>query len=142
MRSESWLRLMSALVLVGVFAAGTLFGAGLMKWTAPPSPPLPAPPHGGPILAMQRELALDDAQLTQLREIAGAHQHELDGIARSTQQQVRTVLFAIEDELAKHLTPEQQKRLVDWRARRGPPPGPGMGPPGMGPPPGGPLPRP
>ena len=32
MRNESWLRLMSSLVLVGVFAAGALFGAGLMRW--------------------------------------------------------------------------------------------------------------
>ena len=49
MRSESWLRLMSGLVLVGIFAAGTLFGAGLMKWTAPAPQQLPAPPPPGPI---------------------------------------------------------------------------------------------
>ena len=52
MRSESWLRLMSGLVLVGIFAAGALFGAGLMKWTAPAPQQLPAsPPHGGPVMA-------------------------------------------------------------------------------------------
>jgi Spy/CpxP family protein refolding chaperone len=139
MRSESWLRLMSGLVLVGVFAAGTLFGAGLMKWTAPPGQRLPAPPHGGPIMAMQRELALTEAQMIALRAIAAAHQQALDAIARATQEDVRKVLFAIEDELAKVLTVEQQSRLADWRKhRRPPPPPPGMGPPPGGPPPGGP----
>src|SRR5215217_2839589 len=82
MRSESWLRLMSGLVLVGVFAAGTLFGAGLMKWTAPAEQRLPAPPpHGGPIMAMRERLALTEAQLATLRQIMAAHQHELDAIA-------------------------------------------------------------
>jgi hypothetical protein len=143
MRSESWLRLMSGLVLVGVFAAGALFGAGLMKWTAPAPQRLPAhPPHGGPIMAMKERLELTDAQLATLRQIADAHQHELDTIARSTQEDVRKVLFQIEDELAGVLTEVQKLKLEDWRKHRGPPPGMGHGPPGMGhgPPPGGPPP--
>lgn len=134
MRNESWLRLMSGLVLVGIFAAGTLFGAGLMKWTAQPNDRLPRPPHGGPIEAMKRELALTDAQVTKLTAITDAHRGALDAIARSTQKQVRDVLFQIEDELVPDLTPEQVKALEAWRAHRPPPPPPGMGPPGMGPP--------
>src|SRR5262245_37820435 len=135
MRSESWLRLMSGLVLVGVFAAGALFGAGLMRWTREPQRALP-PPHGGPSVAMTRELALDREQVEKLQTIADAHRGELETIARATQGKVRDVLFAIEDELRPHLRTDQVKRLEQWRARRPPPP---MGPPGMGPP-GGPPP--
>jgi hypothetical protein len=146
MRSESWLRLMSGLVLVGVFAAGTLFGAGLMKWTPPARDRLPPSPHGGPIEAMTRELSLDRDQVAKLQAIADAHRGELDQIARSTQGRVRDVLYSIEDELRPQLRADQVKRLEDWRAHRGPPPPPpGVGPPppppGMGPP-GGPTPEP
>ena len=147
MRNESWLRLMSGLVLVGVFAAGTLFGAGLMRWTAPhgerlPPPSMPpGPPAGGPIEAMTRELQLDAAQRDKLHAIADAHRAELEQIARSTQARVRDVLLAMEDELKPALRPEQIEALEQWRKHRPPPPpGPGMPPPppGGGPPPGGP----
>ena len=141
MRNESWLRLMSGLVLVGVFAAGALFGAGIMRWAGPPARPPWPPPHAGPIEAMTRELALDADQQTKLRTIADAHRDELDAIGRTAQGKVRDVLFAIEDELRPSLRPEQVKRLEDWRAhRRPPPPPPGMGPPPGGPPPGAPPP--
>ena len=137
MRSESWLRMMSSLVLVGVFAAGTLFGAGLMKWTAPGRDRLPPPPpHGGPIEAMTRELALDGEQVARLHAIADAHRGELEAIARTTQGKVRDVLFSIEDELRPQLRAEQIERLEQWRKHRPPaPPPPGMGPPGVRPPP-------
>jgi hypothetical protein len=140
MRNESWLRLMSGLVLVGVFAAGTLFGAGLMKWTAPPPARLPPPhgmPHGGPIEAMTRELALTDAQVKRTIDIIASHHKDLEAIAHRTQGEVRDVMFAIENDLLPELSVEQQKRLEEWRKRRPPIPmgPPGMGPPGMGPPP-------
>lgn len=130
MRSEAWLRLMSGLVLIGVFAAGALFGAGLMRWNAPSRPPLPPPPSG-PIHAIEVELALDADQRAALEAIANAHRAELDGIGRETQHRVRRVLFAIEDELVPKLRADQVDKLAAWRrTRRPPPPPPGMGPPG------------
>ncbi len=143
MRSEAWLRSMSALVLVGLFAAGTLFGAGLMKWTAPAADRLPPPPRRGtPIEAMKRELVLTDAQLKKAIAIVEAHRPDLEAIARRTQHEVRDVMFAIEDELVPELDAKQKQMLEEWRARRPPappPPLPGGGPPppppGGGPPP-------
>ena len=123
MRSESWLRLMSGLVLVGIFAAGALFGAGLMRFgdqTPPPRPPLPG---AGPIAAIKRELALDANQIAALDRIAQARRPELDAIGRETQHRVRGVLLAIEDELAASLRPDQIEALKRWRATRRPPPG-------------------
>jgi hypothetical protein len=118
----TWLKLMSGLVLVGVFAAGALFGAGLVHWRAPDHPPRPP----GPIEAMIHELALDPEQVHALQAIEQAHRGELDAIVRATQPKVRDVLFAIEDELRPRLRPEQVQRLEAWRARRPPPPPPPM----------------
>lgn len=126
MRTEAWLRLMSGIVLVLVFAAGVLFGAGLMRWTGSPPPPQGAP---GPIDMMTHELGLDADQIARLRAIADVHRGELEGIMREAQPKIRSVLFAIEDELRPHLRPEQIQRLEQWRAHRPPPPMPGMGPP-------------
>ena len=122
MRSESWLRLMSGLVLVGIFAAGALFGAGLMRF-AVPRPPGP-PHHGGPIEAIKTELALDESQRAALDRIVAAHRGELDRIGRETQHRVRGVLFAIEDELVPSLRPDQVDRLTTWRRTRPPLPPP------------------
>ena len=131
MRNESWLRLMSGLVLVGVFAAGALFGAGLMHWRGPVDrPERIGPPRGGPIDAMIHELALDTTQTDALRAIETKHRGELDAIVRATQPKVRDVLFAIEDELRPQLRADQIQKLEAWRARRPPLPPPGMGPPG------------
>lgn len=158
MRSESWLRLMSGLVLVGVFAAGTAFGVGLMRLYAPAAPAAAQPPHqrphpppdGGPIEVMRRELALDAEQDAALQAIIDNHRGELDRIGRSAQETVRRILLAIEDELRPHLRADQLQRLETWRTRRPPlpsPPGPlgphgppGGPPPGGHPPPGGPPP--
>jgi hypothetical protein len=115
MRNESWLRLLSSLVLVGIFAAGVLVGAGVMRFTAPPPPPQ----RPGPIEAMHHELALDPAQGEALHAIVERHQADLDAIVRDAQPKIRTVLYAIEDELRPQLRPDQLKRLEDWRARRG-----------------------
>ena len=113
MRNESWLRLLSSLVLVGVFAAGALVGAGVMRFTAKPPPPPP-----GPIEAMHHELELDRDQAQALREIVERHHGELDAIVRDAQPKVRTILYAIEDELRPRLRPEQVQMLESWRKRR------------------------
>jgi Spy/CpxP family protein refolding chaperone len=126
MRAEAILKSMSALVLVLVFAAGTLFGAGLMRWNRPGPPP-----HGpGPIDAMIHELDLDGDQIAALHEIERAHRPQLDAIMRETQPRVRDVLFSIEDDLRPKLRPDQIRKLEEWRARRPPlPPGPPLPPP-------------
>jgi hypothetical protein len=133
MRNESWLRLMSGVVLVAVFAAGALFGAGVMRFAEHRSQHTPSlgPPPGGPIEAMTRELALDGDQRSALRTIADAHRRDLEEVGRVAQGRVRDILFAIEDELRPRLRRDQVQRLETWRAHRGPPPPP----PGLPPPP-------
>jgi hypothetical protein len=134
MRNELSLRMLSGFVLVGVFAAGALFGAGLLRWTQAAPDRLPAEriPHG-PLAAMKRELSLDAEQMAKLDEIMRSHRGELELIMRDAQGKTRDVLMAIENELIPSLRPEQVKALEQWRAHRPPPPL--GGPPGMGPPP-------
>ncbi len=148
MRTEAWLRTMSALVLVGVFAAGAVFGAGLLRWTQPPPGRLPPPggaraAHvgGGAAQAMTRELGLDAAQALRLQALTDARRGELEMITREVQGRVRDVLHGIEEDMRPSLRPDQIEKLAGWRARRPPPPLGSMGPPpGRHPPGGGPPP--
>jgi hypothetical protein len=125
--------MLSGFVLVGVFAAGALFGAGLLRWTQREPERLPELAPRGPLAAMKRELSLDAQQMARLDAIMTAHRGQLEVIMRDAQGRTRDVLMAIENELVPALRPEQVKALEAWRAHRPPPP---MGPPGMGPPPG------
>src|SRR5262245_64357375 len=93
-------RLLGALVVAGMFAAGAVFGVGLARWSAPP-PIGPPPPSATE--AMIRELHLDDAQIATLRTIEASHRAELDAIVRDTVQRVHKVLDAMEAELIHHL---------------------------------------
>jgi hypothetical protein len=141
------IRLLGALVLVGVFAAGAVFGVGLTRWShagEPAGRPPRRPPPGGPVEAMIHELQLDPAQIDALRGIERVHRPELDAIARETMPRVRGVLDAMERELLPRLRPAQVELLEAWRKRRPPPGMPGPGGPGGfgGPPPGGPGARP
>jgi uncharacterized membrane protein len=148
LESQARVRIVGALVLVGVFAAGAVFGAGLARWSQPGQPEQPTarelpprrPPPGGPVPAMIHELQLDPAQIEALHQIERAHRGELDTIARETMPRVRAVLDAMEHDLEPQLRPEQLRLLEEWRKRRPPPPllgvprGPG-GPGRRGPPP-------
>jgi hypothetical protein len=136
-----------ALLLAGMFAAGAVFGVGVARWSAAPAAPdrgVRPPPPGGPVEAMIHELGLDADQIATLRSIEVKHRPQLDAIVRETVPRVRDVLFSIEEELRPSLRPDQIEKLAAWRARRPPPPMPGLGPPPGGPPgeppPGGPPP--
>jgi hypothetical protein len=128
-------RLVTALLLVLIFAAGVGAGAALCRWTGGhadrlPRPPLPPPWHA---------LGLSPEQQKQAREIAEKHRPALEAVLRETFPRVRAINDQMERELRAILTPDQIKLLEQLKAA-GPPPGmppPGMGPPppGMGPPP-------
>ena len=135
-RSPRTVRLMTTLLLVGTSAAGTVTGAGVLRFLGPPGPP-PRGPHGppgasplGPFPA--DELGLSPEQRRQAHEILERHRPELDAVLRSTFPRVREINDRIERELIAILTPEQRQRLEQIKATRPPPP---PFPPPPGPPP-------
>ena len=162
-RGSRRVRLVTGLVLAGVFAAGAVSGLGLARWLGPRAPPPPGPP----IMRAFHQLGLSAEQQRQTREILESHKPELEAILRETFPRVRAVNEQVSEELRAILTPEQARRLTRLEAQlppethppghpppmgerppqgRGPPPHgfppPGMGPyphgpppPGMGPPP-------
>ena len=149
------LQLLTGIVLIVVFAIGTVFGFGLHRVMGPPPPGDPhhgPPPHGdphhgppggpgdhGPIAAMARELNLTAAQSAALEKIQAAHHAELDAVAIDSMTKARAIFDAIENELRPLLTPDQVKALEVWHTKRPPTGGPGGPPPGegpLGPPPG------
>lgn len=133
------IRLLTAALLVGTFAAGTAFGAGLITAIAPRppmgfanGPPRPPPPPPGPLPL--GELDLSEAQREQARVIIEKHRPALEAILRESFPRMRAENEQIEKEIRAILTDEQQKKLDALHAARPPRPPPG-GPPGLGPPP-------
>ncbi len=140
-------RLLTALLLVATFAAGTVTGAGIYRWVDsghghPGPPPMPAP-------IPFEELNLSAEQQDKIHAIFEAHRPELDALIRQAYPKVQAINEQMDREMRAVLTPEQQARFDQIKARRPPQPpppppppggGPGMGPgqgPGMGPGPGG-----
>jgi Spy/CpxP family protein refolding chaperone len=115
------IRVVTALVILGTFLLGALAGAGLYHWLRPRPPP--PPPMGLPF----RELQLTDEQQAQVDTITERHRDALETIMRDTYPKVRAVNEEVEREVRAILTPEQQRRLDEIKARRplprgGPPP--------------------
>lgn len=127
--SPRTVRWMSALVLVGTFAAGTVTGAGVCRWASnaqsaqrPPPPPMTAP-------LPLHELELTPEQRVKVHAVFERHRPELETILRESFPKVRSINEKIEAEVRELLTPEQRARLDQIKARRPAPPGPPPGPP-------------
>jgi Spy/CpxP family protein refolding chaperone len=138
-------RLLTALLLVGTFAAGAVTGAGILRFMGPPGPPPPGlggpPPMFGPLPLEQ--LGLSQDQQNEVHEILERHRPELETILRESFPKVRAVNDQVEREVRAVLTAEQRARLDELKRRGPPPPPPGAPPPPPGfpggpPPPGAP----
>lgn len=150
-RGSRRVRLVTGLVLAGVFAAGTISGLGLARWLGPRA----RPPPGPPIMRAFHQLELSAEQQHRTREILESHRPELEAILRESFPRVRAINEQVSEELRAILTPEQARRLAEIERQlppethppgspppmgerppqgRGPPPH-GFPPPGMGPPP-------
>src|SRR3990172_7446770 len=136
-------RIVTALLLVAIFAAGVVAGAAVCRWAAPKSPP--GPPPGPPMPLPWRELGLAPAQEEKARVIVDRYRPQLEAVVKETFPRIRALSDRMESDLREILSPEQRARLDELKARR-PPPGPpppgapppppgGPAPPGFGPPP-------
>jgi hypothetical protein len=129
--------LLTALLLLGTFAAGVVTGAGVLRWAAPAPAPRPdgptavAPPL--PAARLPRELRLTPEQDAKAREIGERYRPELEALAKEFRPKVRAVQDRMEGEFLALLTPEQKAQLARVEERRKHPPREGE-PPGGGPP--------
>jgi Spy/CpxP family protein refolding chaperone len=119
---------------------GLVAGLGMARWIPgvherPLRPMEGRGPHGLP--PFLHELDLTDKQEQDARAIFEKHRPELDAILRESFPRVRAVNDRIDAEIRALLTPEQQKKFDELRARR---PRHGPGRPGEGPGPGEPPP--
>lgn len=124
--SPRTVRLLTAVLLVATFAAGTLTGAGVCRWVASETP-APPPPFLPPVPL--EELDLTPQQWEAIRQIVDRRRPELDAVLEETYPKVRKINEEIEREVREVLTPEQRKKFDELQARRPPPPRHG-GPPG------------
>ncbi len=131
--SPKTVRLLTALLLVGTFATGTVTGAGLVRWFEPQRREMLPPPLGLPMPF--RELGLSGEQNKQVEQILARYRPELDKVLDETFPKMRRIRDQMERDIAVVLTPAQKKQLKQMQAQR-PPRGAGPGPMGR---PGGPM---
>jgi hypothetical protein len=117
------IHLLTALLLVGTFAAGVVTGAGVVRWFAPAAPTAVAPPPL-PAARLPREIRLTPEQDEKARAIGERYRPELEALAREMRPKVRAVQDRMEGEFLALLTPEQRKQLAEIEERRRHPPRP------------------
>lgn len=132
--SPKTIRLVTALLLIATFAAGTITGGALVQLIAKRDPPSHAGPDMGPL--PWETLNLTEAQRNQAHAILERYRPRLDAIFDETAPKVHAITDEIDKEVRKLLTPEQQSRFdrILSDRRSGPPglrpPRPGGRPPG------------
>jgi Spy/CpxP family protein refolding chaperone len=124
-------QLLAAVVLLITFALGTATGAALLRHFEPQRGHRMPPP---PMLV--RELNLSAEQDAKVREIFERFRPRFDAVVRETFPRVRAINAEMDKEIRAVLTPEQQKRFDELKARApqgGAPGGGGFGAPFGGP---------
>jgi hypothetical protein len=104
-------RLVTALLLGGMFAAGAFTSAGIYHLALPPRPLPPFP-------QFVEELRLSPDQASRAREIGERHRAQLEAIFREIQPRVSGVQEQMEGELRTVLDDQQRRRLDEFQARR------------------------
>ncbi len=128
------IHLWSGLIVLSVFLAGAVAGAGVFAWLRPnpPSPPLPP----GRLRAHLSELGLTAEQQEQANAILEKHRIAVEATLKETFPRVRAAQEQMEHEVRAVLTAAQAKKLDEIESRPRPAGGPRHhGPPGSFPPP-------
>src|SRR4051812_3248798 len=107
------LRLVTALLLAGVFAAGALTGAGVDRWASLVRP-LPLKPYP----QFVHDLHPSPEQDLKAREIGERYRPKLEAILQEIEPRVMAVQDEMEAELSQILDEEQRRRLADFQAQR------------------------
>jgi hypothetical protein len=107
--------MLTALLLLGVFSAGTLTGAGVYRWAAPSRLP---PPQRGTFPELIRDLHLVPDQELKVREIGERYRPQLEAMFQELEPRIRAIQDEMEAELRTTLDEEQRRRLDAFQAQR------------------------
>ncbi len=123
------IRLLSAVLLVLTFAAGTVTGAGVLRWADNAREVHRPPPHIMSAPPPFHELELTAEQRKNVRAVFEHYRPEIEAVMRDAFPKVRAINEKIEAEAREFLTAEQRTKLDQIKARRAAHPGPPLGPP-------------
>jgi len=115
--SPKTIRLVTALLLLATFAAGTVTGGGLVSWFGKREH-LGAPMHGAGPLPWDR-LNLTEEQKEKAYQILERYRPKLDAVFGETAPKVKAITDQIDREVRAILTPEQRTRFDQDLAERG-----------------------
>jgi len=115
--SPAQIRLVTALVILGVFVTGAAAGFGLARWVAPSHEDRRPPPPLGRLLD---KLSLTPEQRTAAEAISERFEREVDAVMQEAFPKVRNLREAAAKELRALLTPEQAARFDALEAERPP----------------------
>lgn len=115
-RSKALLYLL-AVFLVGAVAGWTSGYAGAKKRFL--APPRPARMADDILCTYRKELGLTPDQIRQVEPIISATSSNLNQLHQATLEQVRTQIRQSDDRIQQVLTPAQQSKFEELRARRG-----------------------
>ena len=131
--SPRTIRLVTALLLLATFAAGTVTGGALVHAFVKPGPPGLAVHPMGPM--PWEGLDLTEAQRDKAHAILERYRPKIDELLGETFPKVRAIIDQVDREIREILTPEQRvqfDRILADRRNRPPPLPPGMRPPPPG----------
>jgi Spy/CpxP family protein refolding chaperone len=114
------IRVLTALIIAGVFTSGAVVGAGIYRWGSAGGPSAKVPHgHGAALWSLPDELALTPEQQTKVARILDRHRLALETIVRESFPRVRAIDEQMQKEVKGVLTPEQQKKFEELK-KRGP----------------------
>jgi Spy/CpxP family protein refolding chaperone len=118
--SPTRIRVLTAAIIVGVFASGAVVGAGLYRWGSSGGSAAEGPSgHGVGLWIPAGELDLTPEQHTEVSRIVERHRLELEATVRESFPRVRAINERMHQAVKAVLTPEQQKKF-EALERRGP----------------------
>jgi uncharacterized membrane protein len=110
----------SGLLVLGVFLAGAMTGAGVVVWLRPSGFPPGPPPRAAGLPPPLAELGLTPEQEAKARTIAEKYRPALEAVLQQTFPRIREVQERMDRELRSVLTEAQAKRFDELKLRRPP----------------------
>jgi len=112
-------RILTALIVAGVFSSGAVVGAGIYRWGSGAASSEEPHGRGVGLWIPAEELDLTPEQYAKVSAIVERRRLELEAVVRESFPRVRAINEQMQNEVKEVLTPEQQKKFEELK-KRGP----------------------